>query len=81
MSTAYDIVAVLLFSGLVVLFLQRSVSDTPSGDSLWQYLVASVACAAVNYLGNQGLHIAAVALLASLIAFIHIVLRPLRPRQ
>ncbi len=81
MSTAYDLVAVLLFSGIVVLFLQRSISDRPSDDSLWQYLVASVGCAVFNYLGNQDLHIVAIAMLAGLIAFIHVVLRPLRPRR
>lgn len=81
MSTAYDYVAVLLFSGIVVLFLQRSISDRPSGDSLWQYLAASVGCAFFNYLGNHDSHIAAIALLAALLAFIHVVLRPLRPRR
>jgi hypothetical protein len=80
-ETPYDFIAVLLFSGLVVLFLQRSVSSPPKGDSLWQYLVASVGCALFNFVGNKGLHIWAMALLVGILVFIALVLRPFYPRQ
>jgi hypothetical protein len=80
-QTPYDFIAVLLFSGLVVLFLQRSVSGPPKGDALWQYLVASVGCALFNFVGNEGLHLAAIALLVGILVFIGLVLRPFYPRH
>jgi hypothetical protein len=41
--------------GIIVLFLQRSVG--PVRDSMWPYLVASVACAVVNQIGNHAVEI------------------------
>lgn len=55
MDTVYDWVTLTIFAGLIVLFLQRSMSETEPGDSIWQYLGASVGCAAANILGNQGI--------------------------
>ncbi len=82
MSTVYDWSTMVVFAGLVVLFLQRSQGE--ARDSLWQYLVAAVGCAATNYLGNQAfeqgdttLHFAAIALGGATLAFIFVVLRPL----
>lgn len=81
MKTPYDFITILLFSGLVVLFLQRSVSTPRKGDSLWQYMAASVGLAVVNYLGNERLHLYAILLLAGVLAFIGFILRPLYPRR
>lgn len=81
METPYDWVTVIVFAGLIVLFLQRS--QGVARDHLWQYLVAAVGCAATNYLGNEALkldeanyHVAAIALGLATLAFIWIVLQP-----
>ncbi len=65
----------IVFAGLVVLFLQRSQGE--ARDQLWQYLVAAVGCAGTNYLGNEGYDIVAIALGGATLAFIFFVLRPL----
>jgi len=81
METPYDWITVIVFAGLIVLFLQRS--QGVARDHLWQYLVAAIGCAATNYLGNEaikltqpGYHIAAIALGLATLAFIWIVLHP-----
>lgn len=81
METAYDWTTIIVFAGLIVLFLQRS-QGAPR-DHLWQYLVAAIGCAATNYLGNEALklnspmyHIAAIALGIATLAFIWFILQP-----
>ena len=81
MQTVYDWATMVVFAGLVVLFLQRSQGE--ARDKLWQYLVAAVGCAVTNYLGNEGIrlgetmyHVGAVALGIATIVFIVIVLKP-----
>ena len=66
MQTVYDWATMIVFAGLIVLFLQRSQGEPR--DHLWQYLLAAVGCAGTNYLGNEGLklesltyHLAAIA--------------------
>ncbi len=75
MQTVFDWVAVGLFAGLVVLFLERSSKDV-AGDSLWQYMIAAVGCAVANQLGNNGYPIAGWLTIVAVIAFIVRVLRP-----
>lgn len=81
METPYDWATVIVFAGLIVLFLQRS--QGVARDHLWQYLVAAVGCAVTNYLGNEaikldstGYHAAAIGLGLATLAFIWIVLQP-----
>lgn len=81
METVYDWATMVVFAGLVVLFLQRSQGE--ARDQLWQYLVAAVGCAVTNYLGNEAIklgdatyHFGAVALGVATIAFIFLVLKP-----
>lgn len=81
METPYDWITIIVFAGLIVLFLQRSQGE--ARDHLWQYLVAAVGCAVTNYLGNEALklessayHFGAIALGLSTLAFIWFVLRP-----
>jgi hypothetical protein len=81
METPYDWATILVFAGLIVLFLQRS--QGVARDHLWQYLVAAVGCAVTNYLGNEALkldstmyHLAAIGLGVATLAFIWIVLQP-----
>jgi len=75
MSTVYDWTTMIVFAGLVVLFLQRSQGE--ARDQLWQYLVAAVGCAGTNYLGNEGYDLVAIAAGGATLAFIFVVLRPL----
>jgi uncharacterized membrane protein YccC len=79
-ETVYDWVTVAIFAGLVVLFVQRSTSEEPAGehDSLLLYLGAALGCAVANYLGNKGLHLLAIPLIAATILFIVYYLRPFR---
>ncbi len=81
MHTVYDWLTVAVFGGLVVLFLQRS-SQEHHDDHLWQYLVPAVGCGVVNYVGNDGHGLIAVALLVGVAAYIFYVLKPFptRPR-
>lgn len=76
MTTVFDWLSMAVFAGLIVLFLQRSTDETPK-DKLWQYLIPSVGCAVVNFLGNEGHTVIAVLLLLSVLIYIHIVLKPL----
>lgn len=75
MSTLYDWLTLLTFCGLAVLFLQRSAADEPQ-DEIWQYLPPAIGCAVVNYLGNEGYTIPALAGLAVVLAYIYFVLKP-----
>ncbi len=81
METPYDWITIIIFAGLIVLFLQRS--QGAARDHLWQYLVAAVGCAVTNYLGNEALkldmiayHAGAIATGIATLAFIWIVLQP-----
>ena len=80
-ETVYDWGSMIVFAGLVVLFLQRSQGE--ARDQLWQYLVAAVGCAVTNQIGNAALknsdmiyHAGAIALGAVTLAFIYFVLKP-----
>lgn len=76
METPYDWITVAIFAGLVVVFLQRSVGDREQ-DSILSYLPAALGCALVNWLGNQGYHLFAVAGLVALAAYIWYVIKPI----
>lgn len=78
MNTAYDWITVIIFAGLIVLFLQRSTSDQPSrgNDSILLYLGAGLGCAVANYLGNHGLPWLAVPLIVATLVYIYYLLKP-----
>ncbi len=75
--TIFDFLTLAIFSGLIVLFLQRSVDPNARQDHLWQYLIASCGCAVANYLGNNEHPLFAVVLIVGTLGYIHYVLRPL----
>ena len=75
METPFDWLTLMVFTGLVVLLLQRSAADNPV-DKLWQYAPPAVGCAVVNYLGNEGYVVIAIAGLVAVIAYLYYVLRP-----
>ncbi len=81
METVYDWSTILVFAGLIVLFLQRSQGEPR--DHLWQYLIAAIGCALTNYLGNEALksgdtlwHLLAVGTGGGTLAFIWLSLKP-----
>jgi hypothetical protein len=76
MQTVYDWLTLIIFSGLIVLFLERSTKGSRE-DPLWMYMLAGVLCAVANYLGNNGQQIGAVLVLVANIAFIAWYLNPL----
>lgn len=75
METLYDWLALLAFAGLIVLFLQRSSMDEPP-DTVWHYLPPAVGCALSNYLGNEGMGVLAILVLAGVGAYVYLVLKP-----
>lgn len=75
MQTVYDWLTVAVFSGLIVLFLQRSSLEQPT-DSIWHYLPPALGCAVANYLGNEGYSLPAVGVLVGTAAYIYYVLKP-----
>ena len=76
MQTPYDWITVAIFAGLVTLFLHRSTDVEEPRDHLWQYLLAGGGCAFVNWLGNSGSDIFAIAALVATLAYIHFAIRP-----
>ncbi|TVV71965.1 XrtV sorting system accessory protein [Sphingomonas solaris] len=76
MQTIYDWLTVGIFCGLITLYLHRSVDVEEPRDALWQYMVVSVGCAGVNWLGNAGHHLPALLALAVVLVFIKLVLAP-----
>ena len=69
MKTIFDLICLLVFGGLAVLFLQRSVETDERGDRIWHYAPPAVGCAIANFVGNRGLDTASIGLevVASLI--------------
>ncbi len=80
METIWDWLTIFIFAGLVTLLLQRSSEDKPK-DKLWQYFPPALACAMANYLGNQGVVWAAVAILAALVIYVVVVLKVWIPKS
>lgn len=76
MSTIFDWVTMIIFGGMVVLFLQRSMAPARSSDTIFHYFPPALGCAIANYLGNEGQQIAAIALIIAVIGYILFVLKP-----
>ena len=72
----FDWVTVGMFAALVVLFLQRSVSPGPAKDSMLQYIPPAIGCALANYLGNNDQELLAVAIIAAVVVYTFLVLKP-----
>lgn len=82
MDTVYDWITLVIFAGLIVLFLQRSTSDRSGQEDvpIFLYLGAGVGCAVANYLGNHGLPWLAIPLIVATLAYIYYILKPFAPR-
>ncbi len=81
MGTIYDWATMAVFAGLVVLFLQRSMSEHESQDRIIHYLPPAAGCALANYLGNNGQGLIAWLLILAVIAYIIHILKPFRMTQ
>ncbi len=76
METIFDWVTVIIFGGMIVLFLHRSTTDEAPRDHIIQYLPPSLGCAIANYFGNQGQVQLAAAVVIGVIIYVAIVLKP-----
>lgn len=76
METIFDWLAVAIFAGIVVLFLQRSMLEEPGDGGILAYLPPAVGCALANYAGNEGQGILAILIFAATLGYIIFVLKP-----
>ena len=74
-KTIYDLLTMVIFAGLVVLFLQRSTAAEPH-DHMYQYAPPAIGCAVANYLGNHGEDWVAVAIIIAVVGYVLYVLKP-----
>jgi hypothetical protein len=75
MNTIYDWVTVALFAALLIMVV-RGAAAGMSAARLLQYLGAAIGCALINWLGNNGYHVAAIACGAFVLLYTWVVLRP-----
>jgi hypothetical protein len=75
-QTIYDLVTIVIFAGLVVLFLQRSTEPETPNDRIYHYLPPSIGCALANYLGNEHMDIPAAAIIVAVVVYVILVLKP-----
>ena len=78
MHTIYDIITIIMFAFLVVLFLQRSASQGPPEDKIYYYIPPALGCAGANWLGNQHEDLIAIATILAVIIYVLVVLRPFK---
>lgn len=81
-NTVYDLATMIIFAGLVVLFLQRSTAPEPS-DHIYQYAPPAIGLMAANYIGNPepkglGLDWLAIAIILAVVGYILYVLKPFK---
>jgi hypothetical protein len=77
MQTIYDVVTLILFAGLAILFLQRSVGAPSPRDRIYHYAPPAIGCALANWLGNQHLDAAAIVTIVASVGYAVVVLKPL----
>ncbi len=76
MKLFLDVLALVLFAGLAILYLQRSISDRPDPIAIWKYAAAAVGCAVGDVLGNHDQTIAAILVFAAVVLFSLVMLDP-----
>ena len=79
MKTPFDLVTLIIFAGLVVLFLQRSMEETPQ-DRILHYLPPALGCAVANYAGNHGQGVIAAVIILAVVGYSFIVLKPFKQK-
>jgi hypothetical protein len=80
MQTIFDWVTMAVFSGLVVLFLNRSMAPEEKQDNIYHYGPPALGCAVANYLGNHDQRVAAIALIIAVVGYILFFLQPFTKR-
>ena len=80
MSTPYDLVTIVLFAGLAILYLQRSMGPVSDKDRVYHYVPPAIGCATANWFGNQHQDLVAVAVIVASVAYTIVVLKPLKDR-
>jgi hypothetical protein len=75
MSTIFDLITTAIFVFLAILFLQRSTAAEPR-DHIYQYAPPAIGCAVANYVGNHNQSILAWALIAGIVIYVFVVLKP-----
>lgn len=78
MQTPYDWLTIALFAGLIVIFLQRSMGQEEEKDSLLSYFPPAIGCAVVNYLGNEGYDVIAIAGIVAIVIYTQLVIKPFK---
>jgi len=76
MKTIYDLVSIIAFAGLAILYLQRSASSSPDPVALWKYAAAAFGCALADYFGDHGMAVASILTFAALAVFSAAMLKP-----
>ena len=77
MKSIYDLITLLLFAGIAILFLQRSTDQTPT-DRIVHYLPAAAGCALANWLGNNHQDALAIVTIVAVAAYSEFVLKPVQ---
>jgi hypothetical protein len=80
MQTIFDWVTMAIFSGLVVLFLNRSMAPEEKQDNIYHYAPPALGCALANYLGNHEQRVAAIAIVIAVVGYILFFLHPFGKR-
>lgn len=88
METPYDLITMIIFAGLIVLFLQRSMAPVEAQDKMIHYLPAALGCATANWFGNEAwnntdrvyFHAVAVAIIVGVLVYSWFVLKPFAPK-
>jgi hypothetical protein len=75
-NTIYDVMTLVLFAGLAILFLQRSTEPETPKDRIYHYAPPAVGCAIANWLGNHSQDIAALVVIAVVLGYSLFVLKP-----
>lgn len=76
LKTIYDVVTMVLFAGLAILFLQRSTEPENPRDKILYYVPAGAGCALANWLGNQHMDLPAIGVILAVVVYTYFVLKP-----
>ncbi len=81
MKTIYDLMSMIAFAGLAILYLQRSASSSPDPVALWKYAVAALGCVLADYFGDHGMVAASIATFVALALFSIAMLKPFQVKD
>ncbi len=76
MKSPFDLVSIIMFAGIAILFLQRSASRERDPIAVWKYGIAAIGCAVGDVMGNSGLPIPAILVFVADLIFGVVILKP-----